>query len=284
MRFFFRSKQFKIIIAVFLSVVLITVIFRFVGQKMAPTANVAGTIAAPFHSMAKSISDFFKNLGNTYINGNEILLENTRLESEINELREQLSDYEEVLAENEFYKEYLKLKESNPDFEFTPATLISRDGDDPYKSFVINEGSSAGISLYDPVITEAGVVGYITELGITTAKVTTILSQSITVGALDNRTSDSGIVSGTLRYAEENCCKFYNLARSCSVAIGDYVVTSGEGIFPDGLIIGEIQSVGSNEVDNSIFAVVSPFVNFSEIKNVMVITKFDGQGGLNSDR
>lgn len=283
MRFFFRSKQFKIILAVFLSVVVLTVSFRFIGQKMAPTANIAGAIAAPFQSMTKSVLDFFDNLITIYKDGDEIMLENTKLESEISELRDKLSDYEKITAENEFYKEYLKLRESNPDFEFTPATLISRDIDDPYMGFVINEGSSAGISLYDPVITEAGVVGYITELGVSTAKVTTILSQNLTMGALDNRTSDSGLVSGTLRYAEKNQCKFYNLARSCSVAIGDYVVTSGEGIFPDGLIIGEIESVGSDEIDNSIYAVISPFVNFSEIKNVMVITHFDGQGGLNAE-
>ncbi|MBE6732531.1 MAG: rod shape-determining protein MreC [Ruminococcaceae bacterium] len=282
MRFFFRSKQFKIILAVFLSVVLLTVVSRFVGQKMAPTANIAGTIVAPFQSLAKNVSDFFKNLAVIYTNGNEATLENTRLESEINELRGQLSDYEKITAENEFYKEYLGLKEANPDFSFAPATLISVDSDDPYKGFLINEGSSAGIELYDPVITEAGVVGYISELGTSTAKVTTILSHTLTMGALDNRTSDSGLVSGTIRYAENNRCKFYNLSRSCSVAIGDYVVTSGEGIFPDGLIIGEIESIGSNEVDNSIYAVVSPFVDFSNIKNVMVITEFDGQGGLNA--
>lgn len=283
MRFFFRSKQFKIILAVFLSVVVLAVSFNFIGQKMAPTANIAGAIAAPFQSMTKGVLDFFKNLVKVYNDGDEIMIENTKLKSEINELRQKLSDYEKVTAENDFYKEYLELKEANNDFAFTPALLISRDSDDPYMSFVINEGSSAGISLYDPVITEAGVVGYITELGVSTAKVTTVLSPNITIGALDNRTSDSGLVSGNLSYAEKNLCKFYNLARSCSVAIGDFVVTSGEGIFPDGLIIGEIESIGSDEIDNSIYAVISPFVDFSEIKNVMVITSFEGQGGLNAD-
>lgn len=280
MRFFFRSKQFKIILAVFLALIMLTVIFRIVGKKMAPTADIAGTVAAPFQSMATKISDFFSNLNKTLKDGNELLLENTKLQSEISELREQLSDYNEITAQNEFYKEYLGLKEVNPDFELYPATLISRDSDDPYKSFVINQGSSAGIALYDPVITDAGLVGYITELGSSTAKVTTVLSPNLIIGALDNRTSDSGLASGNLEYAQNNQCKFYNLARSCSVAIGDYVVTSGEGVFPDGLIIGTIDSIGSDEYNTSIYAVLSPFVNFDEIKNVMVITAFDGQGGL----
>jgi len=283
MRFFFRSRQFKIIISVFLAVIILATVFRILGKKMAPTADIAGTIAAPFQSLATKISEMFSDLSVMLSDGNELLLENTKLESEINELRNQMSDYDEISAQNEFYKKYLGLKEANPDFEFAPATLISRDSDDPYGSFVINQGSSAGISLYDPVTTEAGLVGYITELGSSTAKVTTILSPNLTLGALDNRTGDSGLVTGTLQYAENNQCKFYNLSRSCSVAIGDYVVSSGEGIFPDGLIIGSIDSIGSDEYNTSIYAVVTPFVNFSEIKNVMVITAFDGQGGLKKD-
>ncbi|MBR4073736.1 MAG: rod shape-determining protein MreC [Clostridia bacterium] len=280
MRFFFRSRQFKIIVAVFLCVVILALGFRLLGRRMAPTADIAGSIAAPFQSLATKISGFFSDLSVMLSDGNELLLENTRLESEINQLREQLSDYDKISAQNEFYKDYLGLKEENPDFELAPATLISRDSDDPYGSFVINRGSSAGISLYDPVVTDAGLVGYITDIGASTAKVTTLLSPNLTLGALDNRTSDSGLVSGTLQYAEKNQCKFYNLARSCSVAIGDYVVSSGEGIFPDGLIIGSIESIGSDEYNTSIYAVVTPFVNFSEIKNVMVITAFEGQGGL----
>jgi len=156
MRFFFRSRQFKIIISVFLAVIILATVFRILGKKMAPTADIAGTIAAPFQSLATKISEMFSDLSVMLSDGNELLLENTKLESEINELRNQMSDYDEISAQNEFYKKYLGLKEANPDFEFAPATLISRDSDDPYGSFVINQGSSAGISLYDPVYNDSG--------------------------------------------------------------------------------------------------------------------------------
>ena len=218
MRFFFRSRQFKIIVAVFSAVIILAVIFRVVGHKMAPTADIAGTVAAPFQSMATKISDFFSNLNKMLSDGNELLLENAKLQSEIGELREQLSDYNEITAQNEFYKDYLGLKEVNPDFELSPATLISRDSDDPYGSFVINQGSSAGISLYDPVITEAGLVGYITDLGSSTAKVTTVLNPNLVIGALDNRTNDSGLVSGTLEYAENNQFDFVCLHKEYSLS------------------------------------------------------------------
>lgn len=188
-----------------------------------------------------------------------------------------------MAAENEYYKDYLEIKDKNPDFKFEPATVISRDNTDPYLSFVINKGSANGVKENDPVITDAGLVGYISEVGLTTSKVATILSPDIVIGALDNRTNDSGVVSGTLEQAKEGNTKLFNLSRSCNVAVGDYVVTSGEGIFPSGLLIGTIKSIGTDEYNTSIYANIDPFEDISEIREVMVITDFEGQGSVLSD-
>lgn len=280
MRFFFRSRQFKIILAVFSVLLVLSVTFGIWGSKMAPQTDIAGIISAPFKSLATSISNGINDLITSYKDNNKLMLENAELNSEINSMREKIADYNQISKENENYKKYLKIKEQNPDFEFCDALLISKDSADPYGSFTINRGRSSGISLYDPVITEAGLVGYITEIGTTTAKVTTILSPEITMGALDNRTNDSGIVSGSIDLASENMCRFSHLSRSCSVAIGDYVVTSGEGIFPEGLLIGSIESIGSDKYNTSIYADITPFADISEIREVMVITEFEGQGGI----
>ncbi len=277
MRFFFRSRQFKIILIVFIIIVAVSAVFGIIGGSIAPQADIAGTIAAPFEKLATGISNAFSDFSTAYNDGNELLLENTELKAQINELQQKLADYDTAIAENENYKDYLGIKENNPDFMFADATVISRDAEDPYGGFVINRGSLNDISLYDPVITDAGLVGYISEVGLTTSKVTTILSPEITIGALDNRSRDSGIVSGTLELANKKLCKFYNLSRSCNVAIGDYVVTSGEGIFPDGLLIGTIENIGSDPYNTSIYADIKPFADFSELRNVMVITEFDGQ-------
>lgn len=286
MRFFFRSKQFKIIVCIFAVVVALALIFGYIGTRMSPHADILATVSAPFRSLAtgvkNSVSDFFT----AYNDGNRLMLENAELNGELNNLRKQIADYNEKSAQNDFYKNYLGIKETNPDFEFTPATLISRDSEDPYGGFVVNKGYMSGIKAYDPVITDAGLVGYITEVGAITSKVTTVLNPDLTLGALDNRTSDSGIVSGNLKLAKSGQCRFSNLSRSCSVAIGDYVVTSGEGIFPDGLLIGTIESIGSDDYNTSIYADIKPFVEISKIRNVMVITSFDGQGGVkpNTDK
>ena len=280
MRFFFRSRQFKIILSVFLCLVAISIIFTIIGGKISPQADILGTITAPFRAAATFVSESITDISDALSNNNETELRNVELENEVNELREKLADYEAVTAENEFYKNYLEIKENNPDFKMIKANLISKDVSDPYKGFVINQGTLQGVNKYDPVITDAGLVGFVSQAGLTTSKVTTILSPDITLGAMDNRTEDSGVLSGSIETAEKNYTKFFNLSRSCNIAVGDYVVTSGEGIFPKGILIGTIESVESDEYNTSIFAEVQPFVQLDEIRGVMVITDFEGQGGI----
>lgn len=283
MRFFFSSKQFKIIVAVMLSIIAIGVLSMLLGSRISPQSDIVGTITAPFKAAFTHLSNSVSDFVSVYKDGSKAQLENTELQTELNELRQQIADYEKITKENEFYKKYLEIKENNPDFKFEPAYRIARDKLDPYKSFTIDKGSLDGVSKNDPVITDAGLVGYISEVGLTTSKVATVLSPDITLGALGNRTNDSGIVSGTIELADSMRTKFFNLSRSCNIAIGDYVVTSGEGIFPAGLLVGEIKAVGSDTYNTSIYAEVEPFADIENIREVMVITDFEGKGGLNAE-
>lgn len=284
MRFFFRSRQFKIIAAVFAALIVIAAVTAAVGGRMSPGANIFGTVTAPFRSLASKISGGISSFVEVYTEGEKLNIKNAELETEISELRKKLADYEQAVSENEFYKNYLDIKDANPSFKFVAATLISRDKEDPYKGFIINKGSVNGVSAHDPVITNEGLVGYIGEVGLTTSKVVTVLSAELTAGALDNRTSDSGVLSGSAELASEGLTKFYNLSRSCNIAVGDYVVTSGEGIFPKGLLIGTVQTIGSDKYNTSIYANVKPFANIDGIRGVMVITEFEGQGGLDPEK
>lgn len=284
MRFFFRSRKFKIILAVCAALIAVSVACTVVGGRMSPQADIAGTITAPFKALATKLSNGISDFIGAYTEGEKLSLENAELESEIAELREKLADYERVTSENSFYKDYLEIKDKNPSFKFEAATLISRDKEDPYKGFVINRGTVNGISANDPVITEAGLVGFVSQAGLTTSKVVTVLCPELSAGALDNRTNDSGVLSGSAALAADGKTRFYNLSRSCNIAVGDYVVTSGEGIFPSGLLIGTIQSIGSDKYNTSIYAEIKPFVDFESLKSVMVITEFEGQGGLDPSK
>lgn len=280
MRFFFKSRQFKIILSITVCLLIIGILSAIFGSRLSPQSDLAGTVAAPFRTAFTKISQVVEDFFSSFNEGNEALIKNSELESEMAELRAQITDYEKIKKENEFYKKYLEIKENNPDFQFAKATLIFKEEKDPFKSFTLNKGSVNGVEKYDPVITDAGLVGYVSQVGVSTCKVTTILHPDITLGALDNRTSDSGVLYGDVSTAEEGLTGLYNLSRSCNVSVGDYIVTSGEGIFPEGLHIGTVRSIGSEKYNTSIYATVEPLVDFDNLRDVMIITEFEGQGGL----
>ncbi len=278
MRFFFRSKKFKIMVSVTACVLALALLGYFIGISITPQNSIIGAIVTSVQSGVSKISNWVDDTYKKLYKGEEIMLENIKLKSDIAKLNEQLVDYQSVLKENEFYKKYLDIKEQKPDFVLEPANLISRNSEDPYGSFVINRGSLNGIEIHDPVITEAGLVGYVSEVNPSYSKVTTIMDANIKVGGIDKRTDDVGIVSGELSLAEKGKTKMVNILRSSGVASGDFIVTAGGGVFPEGIIIGTVDSIHNEKVNTSLYAVVTPVVDFSELREVMVIKYFSGQG------
>lgn len=278
MRFFFRSKQFKTALSVVLVVIVLAVLSGLLGGTMSPQAGIIGAVTAPFEKLGTSIVNGFNEMSSNFKSAASLNAENDKLKAEINSLREQLVDYQSAITDNEFYKKYLEIKDANPDFKFCPALVTAKDPDDIYGGFLVDSGSLQGVELYDPVITDEGLVGYVTQVGITTSKVTTILNPSLVCGAYDSRTNDAGALKGDTEYAAVGQTKFYNLPRTCSVAVGDIIVTSGSGIFPDKIIIGTINTIKNDSLTSSLFATVTPAVDFSSLRSVMIITDFDGQG------
>lgn len=284
MRFFFRSRKFKIMLSVAACVLVLAIVSVILGSSLTPQNSVIGAITTSVQSGVTNLANWFSDTTKKMGDNESLMLENAELKTKINELTSDLVDYQETLQENEFYKKYLDIKEQNPDYVMEPASLISRNEEDPYGSFVINKGSLNGISLHDPVITEAGLVGYVSEVNPSYSKVCTLLDSSIKCGGIDNRTSDVGIISGELSLAENGKTKMVNLLRSSGVASGDYIVTPGGDVFPKGLIIGVVESIHNSKTDTSLYAVVVPVVDFSEIRDVMVITYFSGQGSQSEEK
>lgn len=278
MKFFLRSRQFKIFLIILSLILAVSIIAGIIGSSMSPQANIVGAVTTPFVKLGTTIKNAVDDASERWSKGAELTEENKQLKEEIATLREQLVDYHSAIADNNFYKSYLKIKDENPDFNFAPASIISFDPDDIYGGFTLDIGTNQGASLYAPVITHEGLVGYITEIGLTTSKVTTVLSSSINCGAYDVRTNDAGVISGNTTDIKNGNTRLFNIPRNSSVAVGDIIVTSGGGVFPKKLVIGAINKVSSDPVTSSLYASITPAVDFEDLRNVMVITSFDGRG------
>jgi len=276
MRELFRSRGFKVMIAVIL--ILLAVILYTASTGQAFTASLFGLVSTPMQQISGAAVDA---AGNVIANKSpeQLRAENEQLRAELNKKNNELIDYYKVKAENNQYRQYLQLKEENPDYKFVSATKIGSDPNENFYGFTIDKGSVHGVKKNDPVITAAGLVGYVSDVGATYAKVKTILDAAISVGGHDARTRDGGIVSGTVELADEGLTKMRYISNQHQMEAGDIICTSGlGGIYPYGLPIGVIREIRPEEHDISLYALIAPVIDIRKVTDVLVIISFEGQG------
>lgn len=284
MREFFKSLRFKIILAV-VAVILGGMLYAAsTGGLATIPEQLLSYVVYPIQRAAASVSDGISEFLSVFLDARANYEENIALKEQIAEYRKMLVDYEDTKTENERLKEITGLKELNEDFEFQPAGVIARDPDDRFGSFTIDIGTLHGISVRDPVVTGAGLIGYISKVGPTYAQVATILSPDCNVGAMEIRTKDTGNITGTVEYAAEGLTKFELLPRETEVQEGDIVVTAGtSGLFPQNLVVGTVEEVALEQSGITRYAVIRPVTEISEVKNVFVLTDFLGKANLQEE-
>lgn len=209
----------------------------------------------------------------------ELKAENQKLKSENAQLREQLADYYDIKAENSKLWNYYDLKKKNPSYSIMPASVIKRDTNDDFYSFTLDIGSASNVAVNDAVITENGLVGWVSSVDLSTCKVKTILSPDTKAGALDKLSNDSGIISGSASVCDDNLTQLTKIASDNKIKKGDMIVTSGTGgVYPKNLIIGKVKEIKFNSYDTTVYALVEPYENIKNITSAAVITDFSGKG------
>lgn len=279
MREYFKTGKFKILLVVCMLLLGFMIYAATSGGFAGVPSQIVNAILSPFRTVASAITDtaddFFTWLGGI----NYLWDENAALREENNKLQQQMIDYEEILRQNRQYEQLLGIKDSNPEITgMTPAFVIGRDARDRYSAFTIDKGSEDGISPGDPVITAEGLVGVVTEVSAHSARVSTTLDVTVNVGVMVNATRDTGIVCGDLKLAEDGLTKLMYLDRSSAAKPGDKLITTGiSGIFPKGLIVGTIKEIHTESHGKTLYAIVEPAHSITAVKDVFVITSFDGE-------
>ena len=205
------------------------------------------------------------------------------LKKENAELRQSLVDYLELKEENEKLREYFKISRKNRDYKLLPAEVITRDPDDDFGAFTIGAGTSVGVKAGDAVITENGLIGQVTRAELATAYVTTVLSPNLSVGAVDKRSGDSGVVCGSAELCGKNQAALKLIDENNTIKKNDLITTLGTGgVYPENLIIGKVASIERDPYDSSPYAVVELYEDLKSVESVAVITEFSGKGETNA--
>lgn len=279
MKEFFSSKRFKVLVA--LAIMLCAFMLRaaWTGGFGTVASSVLGAVTVPLQKVSAGISDAVDDFFYTFVQAKEIRAENEANKELIRELTEKLKDYDKIKYQNQVYEEFFKIQDRLTDMEVEPAAVVGRDASDRFYSFTIDKGTMDGVSVRCPVFTADGLVGVVTEVSLTYAKVQTILDPHLNIGVYDSRTRDTALITGTVELAEKGLCKMYLLPRESGAAVGDLVLTSGiSGVYPKELTVGKILEIDLESHGSSLYAIVQPSADIKHVKDVLVIKSFTGQG------
>ena len=279
MKRFFRSKGFKNLVVIAVVIFLGVLTAAFTHNASSPITSALGTVFSPLQKLSATISENLGELSVSFESASVYEEENKELKKELEEYRKQLADYNEMKKKVDSYEEFYGIKKQNPDFEFSYGSVLSRDAADAYGSFTLNVGSKDGVEVDDPVIYGEYVVGIVKKVNFSTCVVYTLIDPRVNIGALESGTREYGYVSGDATLYKDGLCKLSGLDASTSVVGGGIVCTSGAGgVFPDGLLIGQVKAVQNDDVSSGFYAEIKPFAELSKVSEVFVITSFEGQG------
>lgn len=234
--------------------------------------NVVNTILSPFQSAITSISNATKKIGVISWEMVTVYEQNKMLRSEVEQLRQRDVNVNEIMAENTRLTNILNYKNAVKQFDTAVAKIISYDSSNLTNSITINLGAKDGMQKNMPIITPQGLVGTIVAVYEHSAKVQLILDPRSAVGAIIQRPESRviGIMQGSV--GVQTLAKMVNIPRDADVVVGDNVLTSGYGgLYPKGIVIGEVVEV-TNEAGGLLkYATVKTAVDFYRIEEVLVI-------------
>lgn len=272
--FFSRSWLSILLIAVLLSLVM-GICSALSAGRISPVSNLINILATPIQ---KGVS----GIGNAIDNYFEKLSDYEKLEKEYKELKKKFSKTEEKLRaaekaalENEQLRAALDMKARNLSYEFESAEIIARGDNNLSTTFTLDKGSLSGVAVNNCVVTDDGMVGYVSEVGINWCIVTTVIDTGMEASAIVSRTREVASAEGDYELMRDGKFKLSYLEKDTQIVRGDTIETSGfGGLFPKGILIGRVEEIKSEAHGITKYAIMSPVVDLSDIDHVLIIKSF----------
>ena len=271
----FKNKFFIICLCVAVVLCAVPSTFAIMGYP-GLAKNIVGTVTAPFRWCITVVGNAVEGFGRYFESVEAVQEKNEALEKENQELKDRLDEAELLELENQRLRAYLGMKSKYPSFVMEEGMVISHSAGNYMTGFTLNRGTIHGIKVNMPVAVPEGIVGYVTDVGLNWCMVSTIIETASSVGAYIPRSGATGIVSGDAALRHEGVCKITYLDPTADIAVGDTVLSSGNGsVYPADLLIGEVIAVEADGYSRTLVATVKPAVDFLNLRYMMIITGYE---------
>ncbi len=277
MRRFIESKFFIITLIVCLALVIVPSTLSAMGLGNYVSRAVT-TVVSPLQKLFAYVSDGIDGFTDYFTEYDRLVEENEELREMVQLMRDEIHSAEELEQMNSWLFGYLELKKEHTDFTFEPAKVTGT-GSGNYKTVLtLDCGTSKGVDEGMALVTPQGIVGHIVEAGASWSKAVTLLESGSAVGAVIERTGETGLIEGDFSLASDGMCKMTYLSADSDVAEGDRVLTTGTGsVYPGGLVIGYVASVETDPLNRTKIAYINAAADLTDLKNsnLMVITDYE---------
>jgi rod shape-determining protein MreC len=231
----------------------------------------ASSFFLPLFGLLNSAQQLPTTVANAVMPRRALLKEAGELQRENQQLRIQMMQAAATARENDQLRALIGWQRQTP-WKLKLANVITRDPANWWRTLQIDIGSRDGVAADMPVLTPEGLVGRVSSVGFTRSQVVLIGDPNCRVSAMvENTTHDVGIItaSGPL---DNSLVDLTYLSGNADLKAGEDVVTSGEGgIFPRGVLIGQI--VDSQPVEFGLYteARVKLSANLGGLEQVWVL-------------
>ncbi len=268
---------------VVLALVLISLSFRSESSSTVSGVQSAGaTVLRPFAVGLDRVAQPFRD-GYDWVHSLfGARSEAERLRAENRALRQRVIQNEFAQRENATLRSALNFRDGPrfPDsYNAVTAEVIGRPASAFTQSIVIAAGASDGIRANDPVVTVDGLAGLVTRVSSHTARIELLTDQEAAVSGIDVRTGAPGVVRHARGTVETLVLD--RVRKEDVVRVGDEIVTAGwrtgslSSLYPKGILIGEVTSVGQTDTDLYQQVQVNPSVDFGSLDAVLVLVPKD---------
>ena len=222
---------------------------------------------APAQKMVLGAEAFVKGIWTDYVFLVGVRDDNETLTKTVAALRQENNRLVEELKLNERLRALIEYREGLP-YSAYGAGIIALNKESWTRTVVVDKGKEDGIAKDRAVISPHGIVGRILEVQNHTARVLLATDLRSNIDVVIQRTRVKGVVEGN---GSDGIILKY-IRQVDDVQVGDLVVTSGlSGIFPKGLVVGEVTRVeksGDNFFKN---VEVRPAVDLGKLEEVLVL-------------
>lgn len=156
------------------------------------------------------------------------------------------------------------------------ASVVGKNDDNWYTSFVIGAGKKQGVQKDSIVVNGKGLVGIVYEVSENYSKAISLLDTKSSVSFKLLKNPDyKGVITQNAQenqnYKSKGLLEGYMFDSSYDVIPGDVLLTSGLGLYPESIPIGEIEKVIDDKNKGLKYVVVKPYADFKNIDDVVVI-------------